>query len=111
MPADDESLYRSVLDATNHLAQELGKVSARVAEETALALVRYREDVHRSIMGLHTRILIIEKHLDDDRAARIKRQEELDQHLATIRQSQVWRIRIEVTLVVVALVVYLWLRP
>jgi len=110
MADEEERLMKTLIGHVSEMSQQLGTLREQVKEDVAQSLVRYREDVHRATMGLHTRMIIQEKHTEDDRAARADRQKELDAQLAAIRTSQLWRMRIEVALIVAVVMLYLYFR-
>lgn len=109
-PADDDERYAKMLIGhVQDLAAQLGRVRAEVKEDTAQLLRGFREDVHRTTMGIHARILSYEDELVKDRVQRERRQGEIDGQLSAIRNNQRWRVRIEVALVVVGLIVVAFL--
>jgi hypothetical protein len=112
MPSDLDSdkLERAMVGALRDVTEKLGAIREQVREEVAQQLVRYREDVHRTIMGIHTRLLLHEKAIEDDHKERAARQQDLDGQLRAIRRNQTWRMRIELALIVIGVVVYLWVR-
>lgn len=123
MPPDEEykggidEVDRMMLNSIKELSVRLGKTVAEVSQDTTQQLARYRDDVHRSIMGIHTRMVRFEERLDDDGQARKTRQGELDTVLDDIRQDQriirrnQWiRLAIEALLIVAVLAYYVGAR-
>lgn len=90
MPSDLDSdgLERSIIAALRDVSVQLGAVRAEIKEDTAQLLRSYREDVHRSIMAIHVRIVSLEDTYENDRAARMARQKTLDGRLDTIQHNQ-----------------------
>lgn len=110
MSDDDDRYIKTLIAAVSDMSQQLGSIREQVKEDMAQSLVRYREDVHRTVMGIHTRLIIQEKLLEDDHGVRAARQKDLDCQLAEIRKSQLWRMRIEIALIVLVVIVYLWIN-
>lgn len=112
---DDERYAKMLVSAVQDLAEKLGHVRQEVAADMAALLSNYREDVYRTTMGIHHRLLSYEQELLRDGKARERRQAEIDTQLAAIRNGQVerdkrdmWRMRIEVALIVLAIIVLVW---
>lgn len=101
---DDERYIKSLIATVQDLAIQLGSVREQVKEDTAQLLRGVREDMFRTTMAIHARILSYEDELVKDRVLREKRQAEVDSQLSAIRNSQKWRIGIEIVLVILALI-------
>lgn len=119
MPSDidGDKLERAMVAA---LRENAGKVEAVVAqvetklersyERTAQLLADYRQDVYRTTMGIHARLLSYEDGLTKDSAARTQRQSDIDVKLAAIEYNQRFLVRLAVVAGLVALgVVIGWL--
>lgn len=108
---DDVGRFQLLLGQVNTLADQVLHVRERVAEDTAQLLRGYREDVHRSIMGLHVRMVSLEDTIETDRALRIQRQQQLDTTLGAIQANQrLWYRAIAlVALVAVGIGIGIWL--
>lgn len=102
MAADDDDRYiRSLIKEVSGLSQQVGAIREQVKEDVAQLLRSYREDIHRTTMGIHARLLSYEDALTLDRVARERRQQQLDGQLSAIERNQRLWIR---AVVVIALV-------
>lgn len=110
-PTDDDERYAKVLISTvQDLAQQLGRIRAEIKEDTAQLLRAFREDVHRTTMGIHVRIVSLEDTYETDRSLRLARQGDLDHKLDAIQRNQRWLVRLAVIAGLVGLgVVIGWL--
>lgn len=107
---DDERYAKMLISSVADLAQQLGKLREEVKEDTAQLLRKYREDVNRSIMGIHIRIVSLEDTIETDRGARVDRQQVVDDKLGAIEHNQRVLVRLAVVAGLVALgVVIGWL--
>lgn len=110
-PTDEDARYiRTLITTVGELAQQLGTTREQIKEDTALLLRTYREDVHRSIMAIHVRIVSLEDTIETDRASRVGRQKTLDSQIAVIQANQRFLVRLAVVAGLVAIgVVIGWL--
>lgn len=104
MPAEssDDRYAKAVIVAVADLSERLGKVREEIREDMARLLADYRQDVHRTTMAIHIRIVSLEDTIETDRAARIERQEWLAAALAAIQRNQRLWIRVVIVLALVA---------
>lgn len=115
MPPDEEprgldEVDRMFLNSIRELSVKLGKTVAEVSQDTTNQLARYREDVHRSIMGIQRRLVEFEVRMDDDGKVRKTRQEQLDSVLESIRKHQRTRMIVELVLIAAAVAYYVGSR-
>lgn len=88
MPNDeDDRYYKTLLSAVQDMSATLGSVREQVNSDLAAYLARYREDAHRSIMAMASRVTSIEQALREDAVLRTKRQEFVDAELAAIKKA------------------------
>lgn len=105
---EDSKLEREIVTALRDVSERLATIRAQVADDMARLLAAYREDTHRTTMGIHARLLSYEDELVRDRVIRERRQAEVDAVLGAIRSNQTWRMRIEMGLIVVGLLTLVW---
>jgi len=103
---EDDSYARAQLEAIRGLAEKLGRVVEEVREDTTKQLARYREDIHRAILGVQRRLVELEERMEGDAKARGARQQILDKALAGLRTHQYVRLVVEIV-IVVAIIAYL----
>lgn len=111
MPNDD-SLSHELYKTLTEISERMGRLEGDVSEKVAVLLSRYREDVHRTTMGIHARLLSYEDNLERDRLARADRQKELDAKLRAIQHNQQLWIRTVVALALISIgivIAYWWL--
>jgi hypothetical protein len=114
---EDDRYYKALISTVQDMSQTLGTVREQMSRDLADYLARYREDVHRSITVLHTRVKDVEDLLIRDTKARTERQALLDAALADLKAdieaikrggiSRDWRIWLILALLVI-LVVGVW---
>lgn len=96
-PTDDDERYAKMLIGhVQDLAQQLGQVREQIKEDTAQLLRGVREDMFRTTMAIHARILSYEDELVKDRTQRDQRQHFLDKRLSTIEHNQRFLVRLAV---------------
>lgn len=108
---DGDKLERAMVDALRDVTLQLGAVREQIKEDVAQQLRSYREDSHRAIMAIYTRIVSLEDTIETDRGARIARQKQLDALLSNIQANQRFWVRVAMFAGLVALGVVLgwWL--
>ena len=80
-PGDDADYERALRDVVADLSRQLGVVREQLRGDVTEAIARQREDHHRAIMGIQSRLVQGELREDADRKERKERQHELDQRL------------------------------
>ena len=107
---DSDKLERAMVGALRDVTMQLGAVREQIKEDVAQQLRSYREDSHRAIMAIYTRIVSLEDTIETDRGARIARQKQLDALLSTIQANQrVWvRVAVVAGLVALGVVIGWW---
>ena len=108
MPPDDTT--RMLFEAVQDLTKQLGTIQRDIKEDVAQLLRSHREDNHRAIMGIYTRLVSIEDTIELDRSSRIARQRQLDGELRGIHANQRVLVRLAVVAGLVAVgIVIGWL--
>lgn len=108
-PHDDDTtamLFRAVQD----LSKQLGTIQADIKEDTAQLLRSYREDTHRSIMAIYTRLVAVEDTINLDRHSRVTRQQMIDAQLHAIHNNQRLWIRgiVFAAILTIGIVIGVW---
>lgn len=103
MTTGDDYYEKAIVTHLRDMVQQLGKLRAEVAEDTAQLLRNYREDNHRAIMGIYTRLVSIEDTIETERGARVTRQKLLDSQLEAIEQNQRFWVRVGMVAGILAL--------
>lgn len=89
------AVRESTIEVKGIIAQVERKLEQHY-ERTAHLLRSYREDHHRAIMGVYTRLVSIEDTIETDRAARLARQKTLDTQIEVIQYNQRFLVRLAV---------------
>jgi hypothetical protein len=107
---DGDELQSALLTTLRNVTAQMATLRAEVKEDMAQLLRSYREDTHRSIMGIHIRIVSLEDTIETDRGARIARQRQLDGELKGIRNNQTFwkRVGMVAALVTLGIVIGVW---
>lgn len=107
---DGDALVTEMIASIRDMTAQLGRVRSEVKEDTAQLLRSYREDTHRSIMSLYTRLVSVEDEIRLDRKSRVTRQEIIDRQLQAIHHNQRFWIRavIAAALIITGIVIGIW---
>lgn len=110
-PSDDDGRYQSAMvTALRDVTEKLGQIRAEVKEDTAQLLRGVREDMFRTTMAIHARLLSYEDELVRDRTQRDTRQQHLDGRLTRIEHNQRLLVRVSVVAALIGLgIVVGWL--
>lgn len=100
---DGDKLERAMVGALRDVTMQLGTVREQIKEDVAQQLRSYREDSHRAIMGIYTRLVSIEDTIETERGSRVARQRQLDSQIGVIQANQRFLVRLAVVAGLVAL--------
>ena len=108
---DGDKLERAMVGALRDVTMQLGAVREQIKEDVAQQLRSYREDSHRAIMAIYTRLVSIEDTIETDRGSRVARQKQHDAQIAAIQANQRFLVRLAVIagLVAIGVVIGWWL--
>lgn len=111
MPPLSDDRFHDLLELIGDLRKQTQQLEITLPEKLAMLLSNYREDVYRTTMGIHHRLLSYEDQLRADSRAREARQKELDAQLGAIRHNQqLWiRIVMALALIGIGIMIAYWL--
>jgi gas vesicle protein len=106
MADDDNRLEKAMLDTVRELAEKLGTIRTEVRNDVTQEIARFREDVHRAIMAIQSRLVQMEDAQQRDVKERVTRQQQMD-------RRHYWRLALElitllalIVLIVVVAIAY-----